>query len=559
MIETAPKKISRSVMKGRRQEIEQLLDAHGLARGPRRLFRGKSTLDFEKSPSQRLRAALEDMGPIFSSFGLYMSSRVDLWPAKVCLQLATIPDRSGATPANEIRRLFSREIDYPPEESFSAFEAKPFESRLLFQSHYARLTDGTHVIVKVIHPETENHLLFDLELLPLLKDSFAGCGLTDLAFKSAVDDFSHTIEQQVDFVHEARAFSTLAQDAEDYDALRAPRVYASLCSSKVLTIEKLSGLRLDEVLSSSVESVIDPDNCAKLGSVGIERNELGRLLCEVWLRQALLGRCFPVDLGPANVLVLPGKQIAFTGGAFAALALEPQANLWTYLLAAGAENSDKACSHLLREMRREGPRVGEDEVQQRFRQAMPLRDGGWDTSGNNQSLAELLFVQWRFASDCGYMPLMHLPAFYRGLFKVADTARRLDPHGDPLADGVRDMRLLAGFAQFSKMFSQRQLADQIDRYAALMVDLPHSLDEALTFGAEGRARLNLQTKDPAEHRGAGDSSTVVASLLLVLAAVVLLSHYITPLVASVAWSNRINTVVFLTFGTLLLRAVSRVR
>jgi len=530
-----------------------------LARGPRRPFSGKRTLDFEKSPSQRLRDALEDLGRIFSSFGLYMSSRGDLWRAKVCLQLATIPDPSVTTPANVVRRLLNREIDRPPEEVFSAFEAKAFESHLLFESHYARLTDGTEVIVKIIHPDTESQLLDDFDLLPLLKDSFVECGLTVLSFKSAVDDFYHTVQQQMDFVHEARAFKTMALDTEDYDALRVPKVYESLSTSKVLTIERLNGLRLDEVLSSSVAAEIVADGRAALGSVGFERNEFGRLLCEVWLRQALRGRCFPVEPGPANVLVVSGTQIAFTGGAFAALAAEPQANLWSYLLAAGADNSDKACTYLLREMRREGRRVGEDEVEQRFRQAMPFRDGGWDTNTNNQSLAELLFVQWRFASECGYVPLMHLPAFYRGLFKVADSARRLAPHSDSLADGLRDMRLLAGFSQFSKMMTQRHLSNQMDRYAALMVDLPHSLDEALTFGAEGRPRFNLQTNDPTERRGTGASSTVVVALLLVLAAVVLLSHYIKPLVAPGAWSNRINTFVFLLFGALLLRAANRVR
>lgn len=551
MIDSATKRISRSAVRNRREEIDERLAACGLARGPRRLFRGNSRLDFEKSPSLRLRAALESLGPVFAAFALYMSSRVDLWPAKDCLQLATIPDRKAPTPTNVVWSLFSREIGFSPEQAFSVFENQPFESRLLFQSHYARLVDGVDVIVKIIHPETEDQL-YDLDLLPLLKGPLVGCGLSDHAFDGALGDFYHSLQQQMDLAHDARGFRALAQDAEDYDVFRAPRVYAPLCASRVLTIEKLSGVRLDEFLVEPQETA----NRGLLERVGFERSELGRLLCEVWLRQALLGRCFPIEPGPSNVLALPGKQVAFTGGSFAALALEPQANLWSYLLAVSADDSDKACSCLLREMKREGTRVGEDEVRQRFRQAMPFRDGGWDDNSSNKSLAELLFVQWRFATECGYTPLMHLPAFYRGLFKIADTATRLAPHSDPLADGVRDMRLVAGLEQFTKMLGQRQLADQMDRYAALLVDFPHRIDQALTFGAEGRARLDLQTTDLGHH-GAGTSSAILAALLLVFAAVSLLSHYITPLVAPVGWANRINTGVFLIFGALLLRAVSR--
>src|SRR2546430_3899212 len=116
VIDRAPKRISRLAVQSRRQEIQQRLAACGLARGPRRIFRGKSTLDFEKAPSRRLRAALEGLGPIFSSFGLYMSSRADLWPAKDCLELATIPDKAAATPTNWIRKSLSDEVDSLPEE-----------------------------------------------------------------------------------------------------------------------------------------------------------------------------------------------------------------------------------------------------------------------------------------------------------------------------------------------------------------------------------------------------------------------------------------------------------
>lgn len=553
VIDSMAKRISRLTVESRRQEIEQRLAACGLTRGPRRLFRGKSTLDFEEAPIRRLRAALEGLGPIFSSFGLYMSSRVDLWPVQDCLEFATIPDKATATPTNSVRKLLSDEVDRLPEETFSAFEAEPYESRLLFQSHYARL-GGNDVIVKIIHPETESQLLCDLDLLPLLKDSFAGCGLSDSAFKSAVADFRHTLQQRMDFVHEARAFEALAQDAEEYDALQAPRVYGSLCTSRVLVIEKPNGFRLDDAMSCLREPGSDA-NRALLGSLGFEPDELARLLCEVWLRQALLGRCFPVDPRPEDILVVPGKQIAFTGGAFAGLPTEPQANLWNYLLAAADENSDKACSCLLKEMRKEGA-VRED-VRQRFRQAMPFRDGGWDASGDGQTLAELLFVQWRFASECGYTPLMHLPAFFRGLFSVTDIARRLAPGVDPLAEGMRDLRLLDGLARFSKMISQRQFADQVDRYAAMMMDMPQTVDEALTLGSGQIGRAQFQP-DSSGHGEARSSSAVVAALLLVLAAFVLLSHYANASAAAGVWANKITTIAFLIFGALLLRAVNRV-
>jgi predicted unusual protein kinase regulating ubiquinone biosynthesis (AarF/ABC1/UbiB family) len=549
--QAAKKRNSRLAVKGRRREIEQRLSAYGLARGPRRLFSGESTADFAEARSRRLRAALEGLGPILSSFGLYLSSRADLWPAADCLELGTIVDQASATPANEVSRLLSRELDSLPEKIFSGFEAEPFESRLLFQSHYASLKNGTAVIVKIIHPRMERQLTHDLEILPRLTDSFAGCGLSDLTFKNVVADFSQSLLQQMDFVNQAHAFETLAQDAEVYDGLRVPYVYESLTTSRVLVIEKLSGLRLDHVWLSSGDSV-NADGRRLLEEVGFEPNELARLLCEVWLRQALRGRVFPCVPRPENVVVLATKQIAFTGGGFAVLPPGEQTNLWNYLFAAADENSDKAVSYLLKGMKTEA--VSDSEaVRHKFRQAMPFRDGGWDSSGNSQSLAELLFVQWRFARECGYVPLMHLPAFFRGLFSIADSARRLTSQVDPLIEGLRDMRLLTGLAEFREMISVSELTNQMDRYLALMPDLPERFDQVLSVAAEGGLQTKPGLADDLAHRRQKDRSTVVLALLLVLAILPLLSHQLAVSIIGEPWANRIGAALFLLLGAVVLR------
>jgi hypothetical protein len=185
---------------------------------------------------------------------------------------------------------------------------------------------------------------------------------------------------------------------------------------------------------------------------------------------------------------------------------------------------------------------------------MPFRDGGWDTTGDGQTLSELLFVQWRFARECGFTPLMHLPAFFRGLFTVANVARQIACGIDPLAEGVRDLRLLNGLAHFSKLISQRQFSEQMDRYTTVMMGLPQTFDEALTSASEGHTRFDTGASDA--RRGAGNSSTIIAAFLLVLASFALLSRYLTAPVAG-GWANRIFAIAFVVFGLILLRALGR--
>ena len=111
MSNKVPKRISSLAVKSRRQEIERRLAAYGLTSGPRRLFRGAHTAEFEQARSRRLRLALENLGPIFSSFGLYMSTRADLWPIGDCLELAAIPDSAAAMSTNSVRELLTEEVD----------------------------------------------------------------------------------------------------------------------------------------------------------------------------------------------------------------------------------------------------------------------------------------------------------------------------------------------------------------------------------------------------------------------------------------------------------------
>jgi hypothetical protein len=322
----------------------------------------------------------------------------------------------------------------------------------------------------------------------------------------------------------------------------------------VLVLERLNGLTLSEAMSMLRERSSDDDESrAVLESIGMERNELARSLCEVWLRQALFGRSFPVEPRPENILVLPSKQFVFKGGAFAALPSKTQTNLWDYLLAAANDNSDKACTSLLTELRKE--RGGTEEVRHRFRQAMPFRDGGWDTSGDRHSLSELLFVQWRFATECGYTPLMHLPAFYRGLFGIADVARRITPQIDPLAEGLRDLRLVNGLTEFSHMVSRERFAEQMDKYTSMVMDMPQTFDAALTTLSEGRGALKMRTLDFDDHPKAESSSTVLAVVLVALAAVILLVRYAGVLGAA-AWRERVGAIAFVTIGFLLLRSAT---
>ncbi|MGH8070045.1 MAG: AarF/UbiB family protein [Candidatus Entotheonellia bacterium] len=523
-----------------------------------RFMRRPTGIGSEETHSQRLRQAMASLGPVFSAFGLYLSSRVDLLPVSACLDLALIAGRVEATPISAVRASIAREFGCPLEDIYPVFEEVPSESRLMYQSHHARLKNGETVTVKVIHSGLQEQLELDLELLPSLRVAFTAGKWHGAWLDNAIDDFRHSLSLQVDFLHNIKVFEELFQDAKEFTAISVPIVYKELTSSNIMTIEQVPGLTLKDTIElfdrrrSGEPATVG----AASGGIGLDPGDLARCLCQVWLRQALLGSWFPVELHPERVVVLPNNQIAFTSGDFARLPSDAKKNLWNYLIAASTEDPDKACAYLLREMIKGEKSFDEDELRHRFRGIVPFRDGGWSSNGDCRSLAEHLFVHWRLMSERGLRPQHHLLAFYRGLFQTAAQARQFALYGDPILAGLHDVRTIEMLAQFRDMLGLPQLSGHLDKYASMLMGLPPRLDDVLTVIAESGARVKLQaTEAPAHHQRKNRSALVIA-LLLVLAAVVLFSHHLAATAGGSVWIDRISAIVVVMLGALLLRAAS---
>lgn len=540
---------SDTTLRSRQREVEKRLALFGLQRGPHRLL--GHGVNLEQDRISRLRAALEGLGPVFCSFGRYLSTRVDLLPAKDCRELATLPDHAEESAAHVVRNLIKLELGSSPEDVFLTFEAEPFSSGLFYQQHRACLSDGQAVTVKLIHPEAEEFLKHDLQLLPLLKGAFVGRGSTDSQVDRMIEDFRNTLLQRTNFVLQAEALATLAKDTEVFGILRVQIVHRQFSTSRMLTLERLPGNSVAELLSL-LESGREP--ATEIPGTE-ERHNLARRLWVVWLRQALLGSLLPVEPSPGNVTILPNQQIAFVDGGFATLAPETKTNLWDYLLAVVTDNPDLACSSLLKELDRGKDAISEDELRQRFRQIVPFRDSEWANEGNSNYVAEHLFLHWKLAGDRGFRTRPGLPAFYQGLFTMDRMVRRLAPNSDAFQEALQDVRLLTGIERFRELMTMRELGEQMDRYFAIMMDLPQRLDETLTQMAEGHAelrqRLDQAGSPPAVQRWNG-----MIALLLALTAFVVLSFGLGGDTAG-QWQNALRWSAFGLLGALCLRAIFR--
>jgi ubiquinone biosynthesis protein len=256
---------------------------------------------------QRLREALETLGPIYVKFGQVLSTRRDVVPLDIADELARLQDRVPPFPSNlavaEIERSLGRRID----EVFVTFENEAVASASIAQVHLATLPDGREVAVKVLRPGVEAAVAKDLALL----DTAAGfaerrwADARRLRPREVVAEFARHLDEELDLMVEAANASQLRRNFERSTLLVVPQVHWELCSQRVMVMERMSGTPISQVQA--------------LREQGIDIPALARAGVEIFFTQVFRDGFFHADMHPGNILVATegearGRYIALDFG-----------------------------------------------------------------------------------------------------------------------------------------------------------------------------------------------------------------------------------------------------
>lgn len=525
-------------LRARQREVERQLVENGLLPGAAHFPKPGSTTDVDTFLS-RFAETCQALGPLFSSFGRYLATRADLFPARDGFALRqALPDRGPAAPIAEIKSCLEQELR-GAERAFTRFEEEPCSVRLLHQSHRAQLADGRMVMVRATTRQREAEIDRDRETLPLLERVFRlrGHFKGRRAFAALIADFRHSLEAQLDAAGQAEALAALAKNADESQLVVVPQIHTTLSSRRVLTRDRLEGHPLD---ATTVPT--------------LERRAACERMALVWLRQALTTSWFPMT---SELLFLRDGRLAVTGGSFASLPVRARANLWTYLRATASHDPDKACRCLLNEVVAPLPKAqGRVDLRQLMRQSVPFRDGFWTPTA--ESLVENAVLHWRYLHQLGITPAPHLLAFYRALFEHATVAEELVPGSDALREALEDLEWQAGWAQLRQLIHPTQLGESLSRTFATLMDLPQQLDHILNlFAREGAPRLVI--REPAKRRRFKNLTAGAVSLLLMVAAVVVLSTHPELSVRGGSWIEPLRTVLFVVLALIFFSSLGRKR
>lgn len=249
--------------------------------------------------AQRIRNALEDLGPIYVKFGQILSTRRDLLPDDIAEELAKLQDAVPPFPGRQARAIIEQAYGHPLERVFTEFSEQPLASASIAQVHAATLADGRRVIVKVVRPGIERVIRRDLSLMYIvagLAERYLPEGRR-LRPTGVVAEFEKTILDELDLMREAANASQLRRNFRGAANIYVPEVDWKHTRRNVMVMERISGIPISDIEG--------------LKRAGIDLGALAEAGVEIFFTQVFRDRYFHADMHPGNLFVHPADE---TGG-----------------------------------------------------------------------------------------------------------------------------------------------------------------------------------------------------------------------------------------------------
>ncbi|WP_034295608.1 ubiquinone biosynthesis regulatory protein kinase UbiB [Herbaspirillum sp. RV1423] len=428
--------------------------------------------DLSRPRGERLRRALEDLGPIFVKFGQVLSTRRDLLPLDIADELMRLQDRVPPFDSDLAIAQIQKSLGAHPDALFATFDRTPIASASIAQVHFATLKDGTEVAVKVLRPGMRNTIDHDIGLMHLAADWVERLWADGrrLKAKDVVAEFDKYLHDELDLMREAANASQLRRNFANSDLLMVPEMYWDYCSSSVIVMERMHGIPISQT--------------ERLRAEGVDLSKLSRDGVEIFFTQVFRDGFFHADMHPGNILVSTAPA---TFGRYIALDFGIVGTLTDF-------DKDYLSQNFLAFFRRDYKRVAEahiesgwapkdtrvDELEAAVRACCePIFDRPLKDISFGQVLLRLFQTSRRFNVEV--QPQLVL--LQKTLLNVEGLGRQLDPELDlwktakPYLE--RWMTEQIGWRGFVQ-----QLKIEVPRYSRLLPQLPRLAHQALTMATQ---------------------------------------------------------------------------
>ena len=240
---------------------------------------------------QRLRMALEELGPIFVKFGQVLSTRPDLLPEDVVVELSKLQDQVPPFASDVALRLIHTHYGKPATQVFQTFSPVALASASVAQVHAATLPEGDHVVVKIVRPGIKEVICADIKMLYLIARLLSRYweGAKRLCLHEVVAEFEKTIHCELDMQREAANASQLRRNFKHSALLYVPNIYWDYCRVNVLVLERIYGVHIADI--------------ATLRAQGVNLKVMAERGVKIFFTQVFRDKFFHADMHPGNIFM----------------------------------------------------------------------------------------------------------------------------------------------------------------------------------------------------------------------------------------------------------------
>ncbi len=426
---------------------------------------------------ENFRLALEELGPTFIKLGQILSTRPDIISTPYILELENLQDNVTPEDFNVMKKIIEKELGAKLEEIFLNFEEKPIASASLAEVYFAKLITGEQVVVKVQRPFVKERMIADINILkrltPFIKFTTPG---SPIDIEEAIEELRMAAERELDFLNEMENIILFNENNEDVKSVTSPKVYKDYCTEKVIVMDYIKGIKIDQI--------------EKLKLEGYDLKDMAQKLVYSYLKQILEDGFFHADPHPGNLIIQANKISFLDFGLMGALEPNLKDSFNEFMEAIALKDYSKMTKTILKIGIKKGP----IDIDALHSDIEIMYDEYIEQSIYNFDLPEMIQEVFQICKNNNIHMPKDVTLLFKGLMTIQGVVIKLDKE-------ISIMDVALPYVQnhlIEQKLSDINLIDGI-RYIYTIIksnlDISTKLLDLINQTIDGRFKLNLQVKN----------------------------------------------------------------